>query len=191
MSSERNSFLQSDKNLYLRLKKFKDRQAFLQAYDLYVAEIYRFVYFKLNSREEAEDLTSAVFVKCWSYVVEGKLNASNGYKSLKSFLYTIARNAVIDYYRQQKNTESLAAVEHKLATPDQQPALEAKLDLSILQNKLNQLKSDYRGIIIMRYVNQLSVAEIADILGKSKANVRVTLHRALSALRELINQDEQ
>lgn len=182
----------SDKNIFIRLKRYKDKQAFMAAYDQYLEPIYRFVYFKTgNAEEEAKDLTSQVFVKAWTYVRDGKLNDSNDYQSLKSFLYKIARNSVIDYYRSNKQEVSLDEMldnsEEGFDLQDEQAKnIDTAIDFTLIQQKLPQLKSEYRGIIVMRYINQLSVAEIADILGKNKATVRVTIFRALAALRELV-----
>lgn len=185
----------SDKNIFIRLKKYKDKQAFMAAYDLYLDQIYRFIYFKVNSVEEAQDLTSQVFVKGWSYVRDGKLNDSNEYRSLKSLLYKIARNAVIDHYRTQKSSDSLDDMDKEIDLIDDRHNLakqaEIKIDFEILERQLQQLKSEYRGIIVMRYINQLSVAEIADILGKNKNNVRVTIFRALEALKDLVQKNNK
>ena len=181
------SFLMSDKNIFLRLKKKKDKQAFLIAYDLYVDQIYRFIFFKIGQKEDAQDLTSQVFVKCWSYVLDGKLNDSNDYRSLKSFLYKIARNIVIDYYRQDKKDIDLEQANNLVDEHELDQEVEQKIDFELLQDKFVQLKSEYRGIIIMRYINQLSISEIADILGKNKTNVRVTLFRAIEALKKILS----
>ncbi|MFH0840767.1 MAG: RNA polymerase sigma factor [bacterium] len=188
MSEDKGSFFKSDKNLFLRLKKYKDRQAFITAYDLYINDIYRFVFFKVGNKEEAEDITSSVFVKCWTYVRDGKLNDSNEYKSLKAFLYKIARNAVIDYYRQNKPEVELEEAEEVPNKKEQDQIGATNIDFELVKEKLTELKTEYRGVIVMHYINQLSISEISDILGKSKGNVRVILHRALSALREIIEK---
>ena len=188
MSKEKCSFFKSDKNLFLRLKKNKDKQAFIDSYDKYIDDIYRFVFFKVGNKEEAEDITSSVFIKCWSQVCEGKLNDSHEYKSLKAFLYKIARNTVIDYYRQNKPEVDL---ETATEIPNQQDLVkqtDLNFDFALVQEKLLELKTEYRGIIVMHYINQLSIAEIAKIMDKTKGNVRVTLFRALNALREIIER---
>lgn len=194
MKKDRNSFFASEKNLFLRLKKYKDEEAFIAAYDKYVDDIYRFIYFKIGSEAEAQDLTSSVFIKCWSYVKDGKLDSSNDYKSLRSFLYKIARNATIDYYRQQKPNQNIESVALTMPDSRQDQAHQLEIDerMAELYSNLNKLKSDYRGLIIMRHVNGLSIAEIADILDKSKGSVRVSLHRAMKALKDLYkNEDDR
>jgi len=187
---KKESFFDKDLSLYLRLKKFKDKQAFITAYDKYAESIYRFIYYKIGSSEEAEDLTSAVFLKCWSYVQEGKLNDDNEYRSLKSFLYKIARNSVIDYYRQNKSNLSLTEAEDQIDETQDLSQIERALDSEAIRQKLLYLKDEYKSLIIMRYINDLTVAEISDITGKSKGSVRVSVMRALNALKKLIEPDE-
>jgi len=95
-----------EKILYSRIKN-KDRQAFVKAYDLYVDQIYRFIYFKVGNKEEAEDLSSAVFLKIWSYLQENNIIDS---KTLRSLLYKIARNIIIDHYRKINQRENVSLV---------------------------------------------------------------------------------
>lgn len=191
MNDDKNSLSLSDKNLFLRLKKYQDRQAFLSAYDQYADAIYRFVFFKVGNQSEAEDLTSAVFLKCWGYVQDGKLKSADEYKSLKSFLYKIARNLVIDHYRQRRPLISLEEAEELAIDFSQGEALAKDMATEMILAKLKELKSEYRAILILKYVNDLSVTEIAEVLGKTKGNVRVTLFRALEALKNLTEDYER
>lgn len=185
----KNSFFESDNNLFLRLKKYKDKQAFLSAYDQYAESIYRFIYFKIGQEDDARDLTSTVFLKCWSHVQEGKLNDDNEYRSLRSFLYKIARNLTIDYYRSARQTNvALDEAEDIVDDTQDLSIIDQKIALEAVREQLLYLKEEYRGILIMRYISELSISEISDITGKAKGNVRVTIMRALSALKNLIDK---
>ncbi|PJB15478.1 hypothetical protein CO116_03625 [Candidatus Falkowbacteria bacterium CG_4_9_14_3_um_filter_38_19] len=181
-----------EKILYSRIKN-KDRQAFVKAYDLYVDQIYRFIYFKVGNKEEAEDLSSAVFLKIWSYLQENNIIDS---KTLRPLLYKIARNIIIDHYRKINQRENVSLdktmEQGGLIDVKQDIAQRAEVmsDLMVIETKLPELKEEYREVIIMRYINELSIKEIAEILDKSKGNVRVLIYRALSTLKELMNQDE-
>ena len=178
-----------EKILFFRLKS-KDKQAFIKVYDLHIDQIYRFVYFKVNNKEQAEDLTSAIFLKTWTYIQEGNLI---NYKTLKSFIYKVARNAIIDHYRKISCQENITIdnPDNKIELIDYKQDIskqtELAFDFKIIEAKLLELKDEYREIIVLRFVNELSIAEIADILDKSKSNVRVLTHRALKALREIVN----
>ena len=179
-----------EKILFYKIKK-NDRQAFIKAYDLYIDQLYRFIYFKVGSKEEAEDLCSAVFLKAWNYILEKSLIEE---KSLKALLYKIARNSIIDYYRKNKDKESISldaeqaaeAVDERRSAVDD---LTLKMDLLVIETRLPRLKDEYREIIVLRFVNELSVKEIAEILDKPKGGVRVLIFRALKALRELVRED--
>ena len=189
-----NSFFSSDKNLLLRLKKYKDKEAFLDAYEAYAEDIYRFLYFKVGGEEDARDLTSAVFVKAWGAVRDGRLKDEENYKSLRAFLYKIARNEAIDFFRAKRTTTfSEASIDGQTidVASDQDLAAEVALgaDSEMLKRQLARLKSEYQSVLVMYYINELSVAEIASSIGKSKGNVRVTIFRALKALRELMEQE--
>lgn len=173
--------------------KSHDKQAFIKAYDLYVDQIYRFVYFKIGNREEAEDLCSAVFLKAWNHILKGGLKDS---KTLKALLYKIARNSIIDHYRKNKDRETVSLdADNAIQIIDENQniskSLDAKADILVLESKLPELKDEYREIIILRFINELSVKEIADILEKPRGGVRVLIFRALKALRELLENDEK
>jgi RNA polymerase sigma-70 factor (ECF subfamily) len=179
--------------LFLRLKKHKDKQAFIEAYDLYIDQIYRFVYFKVVNKEEAEDVTSMVFLKCWNYIYEGNLG---DYGTLKPLLYKIARNTIIDHYRKASNRESVSIddVANTAVVIDekQDPLEEAAVSIDfqhVIENKLPQLKDEYREVIILRFINELSIAEISKILNKTNGNVRVLIHRALDSLQQLVKEE--
>ena len=192
-----NSFFESDKLLYLRIKKYKDKEAFLAAYDAYAADIYRFLFFKLGNKEEAQDITSAVFTKAWQIAQSGGLKDDSEYKSLKSFLYKVARNEAIDYYRSKRSQTASFSQEaidgEDIDIEDTKQDINAEIDRSLdadfLEKNLQKIKSEYRSILIMYYINELSVPEISEITGKTKGSIRVSIFRALKALRELIEEE--
>ena len=90
-----------NKLLVIQLKS-KDKEAFARVYDLYVVKIYRYIFFKVSNQNEAQDLTSEVFLKAWEYINSPSFKQVN---NLNGFLYRIARNIVVDYYRQKKNRD--------------------------------------------------------------------------------------
>jgi RNA polymerase sigma-70 factor, ECF subfamily len=183
----------SDKILYLQLQD-KDKAAFIKAYDLYLDDIYRFIFFKVSNKEEAEDLTSLVFLKAWDHIQTNQLKE---FKSLKALFYKIARNAVIDHYRKQSQRQeiSLDQEEGKIDIVDEKAnmseALELSSDFKTVESKLAELKDEYREVIMLKYVDQLSISEIARILDKSNGNVRVLIFRALGALKKITVVDKK
>lgn len=181
-----------DKKALSQLRS-KDREAFIAVYDSHVKDIHRFVYFKIGRQEEANDLTSMIFLKTWNYIQTNQLEDS---KTLRSLLYKIARNAIVDYYRENglKLELSLDDENNPIDVVDEKQDLAQdiadKANLELIKSKLPLLKDEYREVIILKFVNDLDLSEIADITGKSKGNVRVLLHRALNALRELVTEAE-
>src|SRR4030042_1255875 len=165
----------------------KDEETFAEVYDLYMEKIYRFIYFKVSNKEDAEDLAAEVFFKAWQYINAGKI-----VNSLNAFLYSIARNKVVDYYRKKTRTKQVN-LEHSDAerieddkADNMAAIIDGEIGFNHLMAFLNKLKAEYREALLLKYVGDLSIAEIADILGKSKGNVRVLIHRALEALREMM-----
>lgn len=174
-----------DKFLILKTKA-GDENAYGKIYDAYVKEIYRFIYLKVASREEAEDLTHEVFIKIWQYVK----NNNQAIKNLRAFLYQTARHLTVDYYRKKK---SIPLDESQLAqAADRQvaPAFEQQFDkqqkFENLEQALLKIKDQYREVLILKFTQDLSLSEIAKILNKSKGAARVLVHRALKELRKVL-----
>lgn len=180
----------SEKKIFSEFKK-KNKEVFIEIYDILIDQIYRFIYFKVSNEEDAKDLTSSVFLKCWNHIQE---NSISDPKTLKPLLYKIARNVVIDHYRKNsnKNIVSLDQAEFTLDLPDDKQdqirEFEIKDAYLKLIERMEELKDEYREIIVLKYVEELSVAEIAKILDKSKNNIRVLAHRALKSLKEITEE---
>jgi len=156
------------------------RKQFGKIYDQYINKIYRFIFLKVNSQEIAEDLTSEVFVRSWD-----KFRTGEDIRNIQAFLYQVARNLVIDHYREKGESRTISAEE--IWAPDLRVDLEkeAQIDSEMSQARfaLSKINEDYADIVVWRYLDQLSVSEIAKILNKSEGAVRVMLHRALKALK--------
>ena len=184
------------KNISLSRIDKNDRDVFIEAYDLYVDHIYRFIYFKVSNKETAEDLSSAVFLKTWNYLQSGNFLDC---KTLKSLLYKIARNLIIDHYRKTSSQPSVSLEDsfgdYVVDVADDKQDIFKEIDVSIditrIEKKLAELKDEYREALIMRYIDELSIGEMSKILDKSKGNVRVLIHRATNALKDLVNLDEK
>lgn len=180
-----------DKQVLSRLKN-RDKETFIAVYDANVKEINRFVYFKIGNREEANDLTSMIFLKAWNHIQNKTLEDA---KTLRALLYKIARNTIIDHYRDSGNKliASLDDEDNQIEVIDDSlesgERIDQEADLEKIRRQLPFLKEEYREVIIMRFINDLSLEEIAEISGKKKGNVRVLLHRALNALRELVEKE--
>ena len=178
-----------EKLLVHKVQDGKDSTAFGELYDLYIEKIYRFVFIKVSNKEEAEDITSDVFLKTWNYLTSD--THKDVIRSFSGLIYRIARNALVDFFR-HKSTRQECTLD-TLEIEDTNNAIE-KIEVhheaEYVIRVLKKMKREYQEIILLRYVEELSIAEISDILNKKKTNVRVTLHRALVILKSLL-QDHQ
>lgn len=176
-----------EKYLIYRVRLGKDAEAYGQLYDYYVDRIFRFIFFKVSSHEEAEDLTSEVFLKTWEYINGTKKKIEN----FNALIYRVARNCVIDHYRTRKDSQRETDEDQLLKIQDKRDLadeVETKMEIVNIEKHLNKLKDDHREVLVLRYIEEFSIAEIAEIIGKRKSNVRVLLHRALKALKEVAGE---
>ena len=161
------------------------KNAFSKIYDQYVTKIYRFIFLKVSSQEVAEDLSSEVFMRTW----ETYRSESTRIENIQAYLYQIARNVVADHYRGRK--VQIVSVEETVDLPDEADSLQDQvllnLEMDRIQKALAVLQDEYQNLIIWRYLDELSVPEIAQITGKTEENVRVGIHRAIQSLKEKIS----
>lgn len=176
----------TDNTLLYKIRFESNPDAFGELYDRYVKQIYRFVYFKVSNHEEAEDLTSEVFLKAWNYLQEKKEVAS-----FRGLLYRIARNAIIDLYRTRATRPEALSDEEMEVTDDNAwyQGITTTLESEKIIAALKNLKQEYQEVITLRYIDELEVSEIADIVGKGHITVRVTLHRALKKLKDILDEN--
>jgi RNA polymerase sigma factor (sigma-70 family) len=180
-----------DRYLLYRIRVRQDPEAFAQIYDRYVTAIYRFVLLKLPSKEDAEDLASETFLKCWRYIQE-----HGDVRDIRALLYQIARNAIADWYRERAASPSRTlAVTFSSEDPSsigqEQDAsdagrgrgtMEARAELSLVMGKLERLKDDYRDVLTLRLIDGLPFDLIGQVMEKTTSHVRVLYHRAKKAL---------
>lgn len=190
--------VESLKEKYLLFKAGKgSSEAVAEIFDRYFNKIYRFIYFRTKSQEDAEDLTSDVFLQFQSFI-----NKKGEVKSLSGLLYQIARNKLIDFYRKKRPEqipiETLEIQEDSvkklsdLLLDNHNLRLETGADIQTVLKVLDTLKAEYREVIILHYINEMTVRELSEALEKKENNIRVMLFRALGALREkLQNSHEQ
>ena len=169
-------------------------EAFSEIYDFYVIRIFRFIYLKTSSKETAEDLASEVFLRYWKRIKKGmkdkSLSETVVNDKIGSFLYKIARNLIIDFYRKKKilTVEIDSDIKNKIRDQKQDilAYINAKQEVEEIMDALGKIKGEYREIIILRYIEDLSLAEIAEITGKSSGSLRVLSHRAIKALKSVM-----
>jgi len=161
-------------------------EAFGQLYDAYMERIYRFVYFRVEDQQTAEDITSQVFLKAWSNLDRFSFNRT----PYLAWLYTIAHNAVIDHYRTRKVTTALDDVQ--LSQPDHSEAVENDIDLTAemqsVKTALQALTDDQQKVLTLKFIEGMSNNEIAHQLGKREGAIRALQMRGLQALAKQLEE---
>ena len=156
-----------------------NHEGFGKLYDKYVEKIYNFVYYRIQHKETAEDLSSLIFTKALE-----KINSFNASKaSFSTWLYRIARNSVIDYYRTNKPTDDIEAGYEISFKQNIEAEIDAKAQLEKVKKYLNTLPERQRDIILMRVWDGLSHQKISEILEISEGNCKMTFCRAMEKLR--------
>ncbi len=160
------------------LEKYKswDIQAFWQIYEKYIDQIYKFVYFKVSSKEIAEDIVSETFIKCLNTLERFTPKFES---ALKSWIYTIAYNCVKDYYKSKKEEVNIDDVFNLSIEEDFWEHIDNKQKLQEVIEFLKTLKEDQREVLIMRIWNDLSYKEISEITWKSENNCKKIVSRVL------------
>ncbi|MEX0673071.1 MAG: RNA polymerase sigma factor [Candidatus Paceibacterota bacterium] len=167
----------------------KLQRTFSKLYDDYSDAIFRHCYFRISKRERAIDLMQETFMRTWRYVVKG-----GEIEYPRAFLYRVANNLIINEYERRKHSSSLDALEEgtgfQPATQEHEETV-ARLDTEILISHLAKLNDSYRTVIFMRYVDGLSIKDIAESLNENENNISVRVHRALIRLRKFIEEQEE
>jgi RNA polymerase sigma-70 factor (ECF subfamily) len=162
------------------------KEQFSSIYDQYIEKIYRFVYLKVSSQEIAEDLTSKVFLKGWE-----AYKRNQEIKNPGAFLYRIARNAVIDHYRERGRAKTVSMdnipeIADFAADPHEKALLNA--DITSITSAILKLQDDYQDVLIWYYLEDMSAEQIAALLDKPAGTVRVMIHRGLQALKDELRE---
>ncbi len=173
--------------LEFRICTLRDKEAFGELYELIRVYVHRFILSRVGSTEVADDILSDVFVKVYQHIFEEERKVS----SVRGFIFGAARYAIIDHFRRYKNREVLFEPDDDFMKSivdtgkSASETTEQHLAREELEKMLKHLKIEYREVVTLRYIDDLSIEEVASVLGKSRGAVRVLLHRAMSALKKL------
>ncbi len=157
----------------------KRRRLFSKFYDKQVSSLYRFVFLKVNSEDVAKDIVAESFTRLWDQVM-----APTEVKDLRAYLYGVARNLVVNYYRERNDTLPIDEVEVRSDRPTPEDEAVAISDSETVKLALSRLQGSYQDILIFYYVEGRSVSEISEMKDKSENAVRVMIHRAMKALED-------
>ncbi|HEY9583769.1 MAG TPA: sigma-70 family RNA polymerase sigma factor [Candidatus Paceibacterota bacterium] len=160
----------------------QNKHVFTEIYVSYTDPIFRYCYFKVNDRELAKDMLQQSFMQLWSYMKNGE-----SIENPKALLYRIAGNLVVDWYRKKK-AESLDALTDAGLEPVSivmgVDEIERSAEINNMFKMLNKIDENDQNYIIWRYVEDMSPAEIALMLGERENTVSVKIHRAVERLKK-------
>lgn len=163
-----------------------DAQAFAALYDKHLERVYRYVYYWVSNRPEAEDLTQQVFLHAWQAISRYQHTGT----AFIAWLLRIAHNVVVSHYRKAKQMQylELEPVSWERGADPEAETL-AKYDRLSLRRAILCLKPEQQQVIVMRFIEHLRYADIAAATGKNEGTVRVIQHRALAELRRLLTHE--
>lgn len=168
----------------------EDKEAFGILYERYVDRIYNYVYYRTGNSADAEDLTARIFERAFNHIG----NYRDQGVPFSAWLYRIAHNLVANFHR-DRSRRKMVPIEDvsNWVISDHGPEFAAQLtqDNEALLEAISRLPSDRQELLILKFVERLSNAEIGNIMGRSEGAIKSLYHRTLLALREdMVGKDE-
>ncbi len=169
----------------LVLRAQRDPEAFGELYDMHFDRIYAYIHRKIGDRQVAEDLTADTFLKALAHIQHYRYTG----QPFAAWLYRIAANVVIDYYRVHRPTvqldEGLSAAG---VGPEPEEAALALDDRQAVSRALQALSPDQQDVVLMRFAGDMKLKDIAAAMGKTEGAVKALLFRALNTLRRKLSE---
>ncbi len=175
---------ESERRLLEQAKAY-DVNALAEIYDHYEAKIYSYIYHRVGSQPVAQDLTSQVFLR----VLEAIQYQRAWDSSFSGWLYRIAHNLVIDHYR-RRGRDTQVPIDDLPMLPSHsegpEHAAERALTAASLRNAINRLTEEQAQVVTLRFLEGLSITEVAELMGKTEGAIKAMQYRAVTSLRRLL-----
>jgi RNA polymerase sigma-70 factor (TIGR02952 family) len=162
-----------------------DAEAFGQLYDRYVDLVHRYIYYRVGDRSTAEDFTSETFLRAWRRIG----SVTNQGRDIGAWFITIARNIVLDHVKSSRYRLEVATADMMDADQEEDGPEGAVLDRiasAELLKCVKQLNAEQQECIVLRFLEGLSVAETAAVMGKNEGAIKALQHRAVRRLATLL-----
>jgi RNA polymerase sigma-70 factor (ECF subfamily) len=159
----------------------RDQDAFGELYDRHAVRVYRHIYYMVGNAAEAEDLTAQTFLRAWEAIERYQVRGA----PFVSWLLRIAHNLGVSYLRSKRDSSELhdGIVDTK-ERRDPEWSYQQTAEEEMVREAILKLREEQRQVIILRFIEDLDYKEVAEIIGKSVAAIRVIQHRALNSLRK-------
>jgi RNA polymerase sigma-70 factor (ECF subfamily) len=166
--------------------KTRDPDAFGMLYDEYVDQIFRYVYYKVGNLTESQDLTGQTFLKAFENIDSYEMRDV----AFSSWLYRIAHNLVVDFFRRESKRESVPIDDQPPTASTRGNPVEsvlADLESERLYKAMHKLTHNQREVLVLKFIDNLSNAQVAEIMGISVGAVKSTQKRCLLALNRILS----
>lgn len=186
---KRTNYGELDDRELVKLAK-EDKGAFGELYERYMPKMYNYIYYRTSNQHDAEDLTARVFFRAMSHI--------GGYvdKGLpfQAWLYRIAHNLVANWRRDQGRRKIIALddyVTHSLKSQAPDRLAEERDEQEQLMEAVHRLPEDRQQLLLLKFIDQLSNAEIGEVMNRTEGAVKSLYHRTLLALRDELQMKER
>ncbi|MEW9049785.1 MAG: RNA polymerase sigma factor SigX [Neobacillus sp.] len=159
---------------------------FDELYQKYHHDVFQFLFYMVRNKEHAEDLVQEVYIRVFK-----SYHRFEGKSSEKTWLFSIARNVAIDFFRKQKGWKDRLLEKFDWSTSQVKDEYPIPEEITVQNEEIKWIYKclefctvDQRAVIILRYLNDLSIAETAQTLGWTDSKVKTTQHRALKVLKK-------
>lgn len=159
----------------------RDQEAFGELYDRHVVRVYRHIYYMVGNATDAEDLSAQTFLRAWEAIERYQVRGA----PFVSWLLRIAHNLGVSHLRSKRDSSELhdGIVDTK-ERRDPEWSYQQTAEEELVREAIMRLREEQRQVIILRFIEDLDYTEVAEIIGKSVAAIRVIQHRALNSLRK-------
>ncbi len=164
------------------MNNLQNKQDLLKAFELYNVLIYKYIYVRVGrSKELAQDLAQEIFMKAWQH----RDSYDSTKATVKTWLFVITRNQLTDHFRRNRNNplplkDDIGFVE---------PGPDNDLLMQTILNRMNKLNDYDQELITLRFIEDLSIEDVARIVNKQYTATKIYIYRALSKLRKLVNEN--
>ena len=158
-------------------------EAFGALYELYIDQIYNYIYFRTSNGKDAEDICSRVFLRALNHIERYE---DRGYP-FSAWLYRIAHNLVVNWYRDSDRVEEISLLD-QYPPPTVEGSVEERIEKldekEQLLNVINSLPEDRKELLILKHVEGLTNFEIGQIMDRTEGAIKALYHRTLESLRD-------
>lgn len=161
-------------------------RTFAQVYDHLASKIYRYAFLRLSSQEDAEDVLSGAFLRLWNYAQKNKHEIEN----VSALVYRITHNLIVDEYRKRKPSLSIELLAENgfEFTSTKGLASEVAAEHTLVLEAFNKLSDYDRELLVLRFIQEVPVFEIAEIYSITENNASVRIYRAVQKLKDIVNK---